>query len=124
MNALFAGVAGIAREPVVGARRAARSTPVENDAVDTPDVVSTIPLPVTPVGVVHVLFEYSVNVTDPVGGTTDTVFWNVAVSPTVVGVPTVIDVGLACVVIVGLALVHTMVAGTAECVGGFVHVGS
>ena len=48
----------------------------------------------------HALFEYNVNVTGPVGATSD-VFWNVAASPTVTAVPTVIEVGSATVVIVG-----------------------
>ena len=41
----------------------------------------------------HVLFEYSVKVTDPVGAT-DVVSLNVAVSPTVAVVPALIDVGI------------------------------
>ena len=99
--------------------RPVRSTDVENDAV--PDPIA--PGPVIPVEVVHVLFEYRVNVTLPVGAMNPR-FPNVAVSPTVVAVPTVIEVGLATVVIDGLALTQFRLAGTAEWVGGFVHVGS
>ena len=80
--------------PVAGAVQV-----VENDAVDALPVV-IVPEPEMPVAAVHVLFEYSVNVTDPVGAT-DVVFTNVATSPTPVGVPTVIETGVAWVVIAG-----------------------
>jgi hypothetical protein len=81
--------------PVAGATQ-----PVENEAVETPAFVEIAPGPETPVVLVHVSFEYSVNVTGPVGATA-VVLANVAVSPTVVAVPTVIAVGPACVVNVG-----------------------
>jgi hypothetical protein len=53
-----------------------------------------------PVDVVHAASEYRVNVTLPVGATL-VVFVNAAESPTVVSVPTVIDVGDACVTMLG-----------------------
>ena len=77
--------------------------PVENDAVDTadgPDVVEIAPMPDTPAGAVHALSVYSVNVTDPVGAA-ELVVENVARSPTVEAVPTVIEAGFACVAIAG-----------------------
>jgi hypothetical protein len=55
-----------------------------------------------PVDVVHAASEYRVKVTEPVGATA-VVLVKPAVSPTVVDVPTVIDAGLATVVIPGLA---------------------
>ena len=58
------------------------------------------------------LSEYSVKATEPVGATVAP--WKVAVSPTVIGVPTVIAVGVACVVIDGPALTQVTVAGLAE----------
>jgi hypothetical protein len=65
--------------------------------------LAIVPLPDTPVGFWQVLSEYNVKVTKPVGAV-EVVLWSVAVSPTVEGVPTVMNVGDACVVMLGLAL--------------------
>src|SRR5262252_1765754 len=73
---------------------------VEYDALP-PEIKPEPDTPAT--AVVHVLLLYSVNVTEPVGLYP---LWNVAVSPTVVAVPTTMSVvGDACVVIVGDALI-------------------
>ena len=68
------------------------------------------PVPLTPVtAVVHVLFEYSVKVTDPVGGATDVVPANVAASLTgLIATPAVPVVGVVEVLIVGDALPMTI----------------
>ena len=75
---------------------------LEKVAVETPPAVLIGLLPPTEVGVVQAPSEKSAKVTLPVGAT-EVVSWKVAVSPTVVAVPTVTLVGAAWVVIVGEA---------------------
>ena len=78
-------------------------------AVDVPPLVLMPPLPLTPAtATVHDASLYSVNVTLPVGAAAP-VEENVAVSPTVTVVPaTITVVGLACVVMLGDALLTVM----------------
>jgi hypothetical protein len=78
-------------------------------AVETPALVLMAPLPLTPAtAVVHVLFEYNVKLTDPVGAAF-VVPAKVAVSLTgVIATPAVPVVGLVWVVIVGAALPTTI----------------
>jgi hypothetical protein len=73
-------------------------------AVLTPPVVEMLPVPLTPVLTLQLELK-SVKLTEPVGAV-EVVPWKVAVSETVKVVPTTwLAVGLALVVIVGLALV-------------------